>query len=408
MLLQLAFAGGSNDQLTIIRAQSRSDPQAIVINNGQVNLDDLHAWVSAQPEPHKLLNGDTFHVPVVVFQDGRLNMVSGDKFELSTKDGAFLANFGVLVMDGATVSASKDTNATSEDFLPFVATAGVGQAQISNSIFERLGFGETALYSGVSVINRGLYAPIGQSFMTDSIIRNVRGTTFAGGTSPIIKSNVFVGDNTGGLVLRSTDDALVSSNVFVGRATETALKFMDGATKNQVRNNIIFAASGPGIFVTEGSHETTITNNIIWKSGSGITVVRSHCVDLMGNLAVDNRRKGIELRTSRNSRITANKMLGNNSSGLFIGAQPIGTTTWLNDNLFIGNRVGLSSASADRLVLNRNDFLNQFPRFLDGDLTALTPQIVTNLRGTDAIELRAGGIEMFNIARLACLKQLEG
>jgi len=219
---------------------------------------------------------------------------------------------------------------------------------------------------------------------------------------------VFVGENAGGLVLRSTDNAVVSSNVLVGEATEAALKFMDGATNSTVRHNIIFSASGPGIFVTEGSHETTITDNLIWRSGSGISVIHSDCIDLTGNVLVDNQRKGIELRTSRNSRIVANQMLGNHSSGLFIGAQPSGTTTWLNDNLFIGNRVGLSSASADHLVLNRNDFQNQFPRFLDGDLVAQTSRIVTNLNGTAAIELQAGGIELFNITHLACLTQLEG
>ncbi|MEP3348069.1 MAG: NosD domain-containing protein [Litoreibacter sp.] len=408
VLLQLSFAAGSNDQLSIVRAQSTSTPQAIVINDGQVNLDELRAWVSAQPDPNKLLNNDTLHVPLVVFQNGRFDMTSGDQLELSTKDGAFIANLGVLVMDDAAISATADTNETAEQFVPFVATAGIGQAQISNSVFERLGFGDTALYSGVSIINRGLYAPIGQSYLTDTVLRDVQGATFAGGTSPIIKSNVFVGEAAGGLILRSTNNALISSNVFLGGAAGAALKFMSGATNNTVLRNIIFSASGPGIFVTEGSHETTIMDNIIWKSGSGISVMHSDCVDLTGNVAVDNLRKGIELRTSRNSRIVANQMLGNHSSGLFIGAQPSGTTTWLNDNLFIGNRVGLSSASSDHLVLNQNDFRNQFPRFLDGDLASQTSRIVTNLRGTDAIELRAGGIELFNITRLACLTQLEG
>ena len=407
-LLHLSLAAGSNDQLSIVRAQSASTPQAIVVNGGQVNLDDLRTWVSAQSDPKSLLNGDTLHVPLVVFQDGRFDMASSDTLELSTKDGAFIANLGVLVMDGATISATSDTNETAEQFVPFVATAGTGQAQISNSVFERLGFGDTALYSGVSVINRGLYAPIGQSYLTDTVLRDVQGATFYGGSSPIINSNVFVGENAGGLVLRSTDNAVVSSNVLVGEATEAALKFMDGATNSTVRHNIIFSASGPGIFVTEGSHETTITDNLIWRSGSGISVIHSDCIDLTGNVLVDNQRKGIELRTSRNSRIVANQMLGNHSSGLFIGAQPSGTTTWLNDNLFIGNRVGLSSASADHLVLNRNDFQNQFPRFLDGDLVAQTSRIVTNLNGTAAIELQAGGIELFNITHLACLTQLEG
>ncbi len=407
-LLQLSFAAGSNDQLSIVRAQSSSTPQAIVINDGQANLYELRAWVSSQPHPERLLAGDTLRVPLVVFQNGRFDMTPGDKLELSTKDGAFIANLGVLVMNGAAISATAEKNEVAEQFAPFVATAGTGQAQISNSLFERLGFGDTALYSGVSVINRGLYAPIGQSYLTDTVLRDVRGATFAGGASPVVMSNVFVGEQAGGLVLRSTQNALISSNAFLGGATEAAIKFMNSATNTTVRRNIIFSASGPGIFVTEGSHETTITDNLIWRSGSGISVLQSDCVDLTGNIAVDNLRKGIELRTSRNSRVVANQMLGNHSSGLFIGAQPSGTTTWLNDNVFIGNRVGLSSASADHLVLSRNDFQNQFPRFLDGDLAAQTSRIVTNLRGTDAIELRAGGIEAFSLTRLSCRKQLEG
>jgi poly(beta-D-mannuronate) C5 epimerase len=408
-LVQLALAVGGNDQLSVVRAQSDAVPKVIVVQSGAVDLETLRSWITAQPEADAMMDGNILNVPLMVSQAARLDLSRGDVIELSTANGAFIVNLGVMVIDGARISATPQPNLNVPDFAPFLATAGTGQAHLSNSVFEGLGFGDTAVFSGVSVINRGLYAPIGQSFLTDSVLRNIRVTTFEGGVAPIIASNVFVGPNSAGLSMRQTSQADIVSNVFLGGGDGPAIRVMDGSTDSVISNNLAFNTAGTALFVTQGSHNTAIVGNLLWQSaGGGISVGRSDCINLSHNITIDSQRKGIELRTSRNSQIVANQMLGNQSSGLFIGDQPVGTITTVRNNLFVGNRFGLSSASADQLSLYGNDFLNQFPRFLEGDLSSQTPKIVANLRGTDRIELTAGGIEMFNIAPVTCQPQMEG
>jgi poly(beta-D-mannuronate) C5 epimerase len=408
-LVQLALATGGNDQLTVVRAQSDAVPKIIVVQSGAVDLETLRTWIAAQPEAGAMMDGNILNIPLMVLQSARLDLDKGDIIELSTAHGAFIVNLGVMVVDGARMSATPQPNLNVPDFAPFLATAGTGQAHLSNSVFEGLGFGDTAVFSGVSVINRGLYAPIGQSFLTNSVLRNIRVTTFEGGVAPIIASNVFVGPNSAGLSMRQTSQADIVSNVFLGGGEGPAIRIMDGSTDSEISNNLAFNTAGTALFVTQGSHGTAIVGNLLWQSaGGGISVNRSDCINLSNNITIDSRRKGIELRTSRNSQIVDNQMLGNQSSGLFIGDQPVGTVTTLRNNLFIGNRFGLSSASADQLSLYGNDFLNQFPRFLEGDLASQSPQIVANLQGTERIELTAGGIEMFNIAPVTCQPRMEG
>jgi len=407
-LVQLAFAAGGNDHLTIVRAQSNPAPKVIAIQHGEADFADVRDWVAAQSDAAMLMTNDVLHVPLVVFQDGRLDLSSDDKLHLSTSDGVFLANLGVLVIDGAVVAATPAPNANVPEYAPFVATAGVGQAQIVNAVFDGLGFGDTSLFSGVSIINRGLYAPIGQSFLMNSVLRETLGTTFSGTAAPIVDANVFVGADAGGLILRGTTDAMVTSNVFLGGATDVGVRLMQGALNTIVAGNYVFKTAGPGIFVTEGSHDTTISENLVWGSGSGILVAQSDCVGVIANLTLDNKRKGIELRTSRRSRISANRLLGNHGAGLFIGAQPLGTSTVVSDNQFVGNRYGMSSASSGHLVLSGNDFQIQFPRFLEGDLVSQSSVIAANLNGEDTIELQAGGIEMLNIGRLTCPTETKG
>lgn len=408
-LVQLALAAGGNDQLTVVRAQSDAVPKIIVVQSGAVDLEALRTWIAVQPEADAMMDGNILNIPLMVLQSARLDLGKGDILELSTGHGAFIVNLGVMVVDGARMSATQQSNLNVPDFAPFLATVGTGQAHLSNSIFEGLGFGDTAVFSGVSVINRGLYAPIGQSFLTDSVLRNIRATTFEGGVGPIISSNIFVGQGSAGLSIRKTSQADINSNVFLGGGEGPAIRVMNGSTESVISSNLAFNTAGTALFVTQGSHSTAIVGNLLWQSaGGGISVNRSDCINLSNNIAIGSRRKGIELRTSRNSQIVANQMLGNQSSGLFIGDQPVGTVTTVRNNLFVGNRFGLSSASADQLSLYGNDFLNQFPRFLEGDLASQSPEIVANLRGTDRIELTAGGIEMFNIAPVTCQPRMEG
>ncbi|WP_394181584.1 right-handed parallel beta-helix repeat-containing protein [Yoonia maritima] len=407
-LVQLSFAVGSNDQITVVRAQPAEQPRVIGVQNGTVDFAQLREWVATQSSPETLMTGDTLRVPIVVLQNARLRIQPDDILHLSRADGAFIANLGSMIIDGAEISATAAPNTGASDFVPFVTTAGTGMVQISNSLFEGLGFGDTAAFSGVSVINRGLYAPIGDSFMAQNVLRDIGKVTFDGTDAAIIKGNIFAGEDAGTVELRHTKNARVIANIFADSANGSALRITDGSTGTTLTRNVVLSSASNGITVNHGSSNTIISDNIVWKStGGGISITGSDCVYLANNIAIDNRRKGIELRTSQSSAVVANHLLGNQSSGLFVGDQPIGSHTTISDNIFVGNRIGLSSASAHRLTLQGNNFLNQFPRFLDGDLASQSHKIVADLRGEQDIDLTAGGIRSFATAPVTCTYKLD-
>ncbi|MDO6591922.1 hypothetical protein DS901_12645 [Loktanella sp. D2R18] len=407
-LMQLSFSIGSNDQLIVMRAQNADQPRVIAVQHGALTLAQLRDWVATQPEPETLMTDDTLRIPLVVFQNARFVVQPGDTLRLSRADGAFIANLGTLVIEGAEISGTEVPNPRSSNFAPFVTTVGTGMARISDALFENLGFGETSGYSGVSVINRGLYTPIGDSYLVQSVLRDITRVTFDSTNAAVLKGNVFAGEKAGTVELRQTTQSRVIENIFMDSQNGSALRVTEGSTSTTLNRNLVLNSTSNGVTISNDSKNTIVLNNIVWGSeGGGISVNDSDCVYLANNVVIDNRRKGIELRTSQRSVVTENYIFGNRSAGLFIGDQPIGSPTRILDNVFVGNRIGLSSASAHRLTLRRNNFLNQFPRFLDGDLASQSHKIVADLQGDQDIDLVTGGIQSFAIAPETCTYELD-
>ncbi|WP_373636735.1 right-handed parallel beta-helix repeat-containing protein [Yoonia sp. BS5-3] len=406
-LLQLAFAVGGNDQIPLVRAQNTQAPQVIGIRGGSVDLATLQEWAAEQPGA--IFDGDTLRRPIIIFQDGRLALKAGDQLTLSREDGAFVVNLGKLTAQNAMILGTAEASPGDDSFAPFVTTVGTGMAQVSDSLIENLGFGSTIAFSGFSVVNRGLYAPVGTSFLTDSVLRDVGVVGFDSTEDTVIAGNLFTGGDAGGLELRGVERVQVSENIFAANEDGSALLVTDGSTGGTIASNTILSSAGTGIIVNKGSDNTVITHNVIWNAaGSGVTIADSDCGYLDANIAIENRRKGIELRSSQRSAVVDNSLMGNRSAGLFISDQPQGTETTVRGNAFIGNRIGLSSASADHVQLYGNDFTNQFPRFLDGDFASDSLAIMADLRGQQSLTLTATGIASFTGAPATCTYKLEG
>ncbi len=401
-LVQLAIYEGANDQLSIMRAQPSDTPQVIAIQEGEVSLTDVRAWLAAQQDAAHLMDGDTLRAPLIVLQGAALKLQPNDALLLSRSDGAFLANFGELFVDGAKIAGTTEPNPVAPTFAPFVTTVGTGRAEVTGGVFEDLGFGETALFSGFSVSNRGLYAAIGRSFIQDNMFRNVSDVTLMGTKAASVANNVFSSATGGGLALRGAHQTQVRGNLFI----KSGLRVTDSSQENDVSDNILMGSASAGISVARASENNVVSENFIWDSAkTGINVTDSDCVLLTRNISISNRQKGMVLRASRQNVVVENDFLGNQSTGLFISNQIDGTDTMVSQNVFAGNRTGLGSSAANRLVLSGNDFREQFPRFLGGDITTLANQIIADLEGTQEIEISAGGVESYRAPAEACLWQ---
>lgn len=401
-LVQLAIYEGANDQLSIMLAQSAQSPRVIAVQGGEKSLADVREWLTAQPDTASLVDGDILRAPLVVLQGAALTLQPNDTLLLSRSDGAFLANFGMLLIDQAKIAGTAETNPNAPAFAPFVTTIGTGFVRASGAEIAALGFGGTALFSGFSVSNRGLYAALGRSIIQDSLFQDVSDLTLIGTEAARVSNTVFSGTATGGLTLRGARQTHVGGNLFIN----SGLRVTDRSNDNALSSNILLGSTSTGIAVARGSENNVIAENFIWDSAkTGINVTDSDCVLLMRNISISNRQKGMVLRASRQNAIVENDFLGNQSTGLFISNQIDGTDTMVSRNVFVGNRTGLGSSAANRLLLAGNDFSEQFPRFLGGDITMQAHQIIADLEGSQEIEISAGGVESYRAPAEACLWQ---
>ena len=399
-LAQLAVLAGTNDQLSVVRAQSAEKPQVIAIQDGLVDLAAVRQWIEARPDSDQLITADVLRVPLVVLGGGALRMNPGDKIALSRADGAFLANFGMLMVDRASISGTTEANAQVPTFAPFVTTVGSGAFQATGADLSRLGFGETALFAGVSVTNSGIYPALRRSMVTGTILKETGGLTLTGTQGAVVQGNVIHAPEGRALTLNGATQTHVIANIFLDGSARISNR-SDGTALAQ---NILLGADEAGITVNNASRNTVLRENFIWRSATnGISVADSDCTLINQNTLIGNDQKGMVLRTSRRSEVSDNAIIGNRSDGLMISNQPQDTETAVIDNLFAANRIGLSSRSASTLRLVGNDFSQQFPRFLGGDITVQTGQIVNDLVGVHEISINAGTVESFRAPAEDCL-----
>ncbi|MBC7738854.1 MAG: right-handed parallel beta-helix repeat-containing protein, partial [Candidatus Saccharibacteria bacterium] len=192
------------------------------------------------------------------------------------------------------------------------------------------------------------------------------------------------------LILYRTLNATARGYVFTGKMPTNAIRLVEGSADGIITDNIILGGKHAGILIGNGSTGAQIANNIVWKrDGGAISVLRSDCGRLTGNTIVDNRQKGIEVRVSLDTKIEANTVLSNQNAGIWVAGQAVGAQTYLTRNVLAANNAGITGAIGENIHLDGNDFSNQFPQFLSGDLTAQFQSIAMDLHGLKPIQLVA-------------------
>ncbi len=383
-LAQLAQSAGANGQLLVLQAQAANPAEAVVIKNGALGLGALMAAMGEAAE------GSVVQRPIVIWPGARLEIGAGDTLALSRTHGAFLLNFGTLVIRGGAVEPAGEANPRVPDFAPFVVTAGAGHALIDGARLTDLGFGVAPAFSGLAFVKGGLYPADGPTILANSVLENLLSVTLRGSEAVLVTGNTVIAPRRHGLELRNTTRIKLEANV-IRDAAGNAIRLTNRAMGTEILLNRLYKSGATAIHVETLSHGASIEGNEVWATdGSAIALHRADCARVADNVLIKNRGKGLSLRTVRGAEILTNTFLGNTSAAIFLADQPQGTETRIGGNWFEGNLAGLSSATGDTLLLSANDFTEQFPRFLDGDLTFATPAILGDLTGEAPITLDAG------------------
>ncbi|MBC7480055.1 MAG: right-handed parallel beta-helix repeat-containing protein, partial [Pseudorhodobacter sp.] len=329
-------------------------------------------------------------MPVVIWSGATLQLAAGGRIALNRESGAFLANFGHLDMDGAEIAGIGAANPASPSYQPFVITADGGTVAVRNSSFAHLGFNSTLTFAGFSVLRGVLHMPDRQNVIQNNRFADMVSLTTNGAADILIEGNRFRDMRGSSLILYRTLNATARGNVFTGKMPTNAIRLIEGSANGIITGNIILGGKHAGILIGNGSTGAQVSHNVVWRrDGTGISVSKSNCGMLSGNTVVDNRQKGIEVRVSLDTTLDGNTVLSNRNAGIWIAGQALGAQTYLAHNVLAANESGIAGAIGESIHLDGNDFSNQFPQFLSGDLTAQFQTVAVDLHGLKPMQLVA-------------------
>jgi len=395
-MMAQAFGPGDND--VILAAQSSviasGPPMALVVRSGEavpvdidlfLDLYDLDGGVSASG----VLD---LRVPLVILPGAAVRLSEGQHLRLSRTHGAFVVNMGFLGVFGAGISVGGGASPTSPQFVPFVTTMGGGAVQVSDSVLTGLGFGLSPKFSGFSILGNGLTTPDRDSVIRGSRFSDLVSLSIAGVSGVEIASNRIRRARGRALVLRGATGAVVRGNIFHDGIPNNAIRLTEGSARAAVRGNLVLGGRRSGIVVDDGSHAVDLSDNLVWhRDGGGIKIARADCAAVARNTVLDNRQKGIEVRSSRGTRLLGNRAVANSSAGIWVSAQDEDDVTYLENNVMAANGSGISTATAGNVYLAGNDFSHQFPRFLHGDIARQSRLIARDIKGATPMLVSAGG-----------------
>lgn len=382
-LALLTQVHGGQDNLDVLLAHPEGQTDALTFRSGEVTLDLIRQSLrDLGLQSDKRPGQDILRVPVILWEDTKLRLGPHDRLQLSRTDGAFVISFGRVEIDRSHIAATGGANAGSKDFVPFVSVAGGGSAFVQGATFDGLGFGNTPKFSGLSVIAHPLMPPTGATRITDSHFENLVTVSITGSDGSVLIGNRFYNMRNNALLLSTATKAQVQGNLFFGDGPTNAVRVLAGSDDAVVKGNVLLEGDRSGILVQGQSNRVEVSGNIIWRrSGGAIKLSRTRCGVVRHNVILNSRQKGIDIRTSDDTTIHANTISGSRSAGIWVSAQPQEAVTFVTGNILRGNDAGLSTATGAKLLLAGNDFSNQFPRLIDGDITLQNQAIVKDLSG---------------------------
>ncbi|WP_394156065.1 right-handed parallel beta-helix repeat-containing protein [Loktanella salsilacus] len=401
VLIEMARTSGSNEQLSVLRAQPDGRLKALSVRKGAA---DLAAVISAAEEMG-FYGADGLTIPLIIQANAHLTIAG--PLLLDRANGAFVINFGRTQIIGGSITGTGGENPNISEFRPFFTTLGTGSFDIRDAVIQSLGYGSAPAFSGFAAIEAGLYRPQAQSSIQNTLLRDVMSTQFDGLRAPSISGSVF--DQSGGnaLELRQTQNAQIADNLFINSGGD-ALRITHGATGTQISGVDIYQARLNGIRINISSHATQLDDVTIWKAGKiGLAVDRSDCIAIRRLSVLHPGQKGVSLQRTRASVLTDSRVLGSRNVGVFVADQPFGTVLTLARNRIAANRVGISTAAPAEIRMDANDFTEQFPRFLKGDLSGSTATLTADLTGSNPLILQAGGTDPALASPMTCTRTEE-
>lgn len=386
----LAQAFGHDDNSAVLDAQEENGVHAVIVERGSLGLADLTRIMGTGAVAQG--NVVELHAPLILWHDAELHLNANEVLQLSRRHGAFILNFGRLIVDGAGIHGVGTQSPYNEEFAPFITTSGPGTMQMRNAQISDLGFGGSVKYSGLSVARSALDRPAAASFIIDSVIERVQRISIQAASNLTIDNNRIIDAGSAALVVQHSRNTTISANIITGKSNTNAIRVLDGAVGTVLAGNAILKGDRAGILIKQAADNTLVKDNIVWaRGGGGIKVDRASCTEVIGNFLISNRQKGIEVRRSLDAYLAGNYLVDNKSAGIWVSGQPKRAVTRIAGNVLDSNGSGIATATAAAVLLEGNDFSAQFPKFFSGDLSPQARFVAADVTGETPIALDAAG-----------------
>jgi poly(beta-D-mannuronate) C5 epimerase len=389
MLAQLRLQTGQQFDSEIEKALANRAAPALFIRGGAMTLNQLvDEATRVHPGALERRAGKILaRWPIVIWSDSALVIEPQQALELSTEDGAFLLNSGLLTVDHGELSASEGTNSGLKSFRPFVATAMTGAVQAQGARFSRLGYNGAGSTSGLSILGAALFPSKIASHVTDSTFDNVSGVSLENTHRLVISGNRFSGGAGPAIALKGVTGAEIRDNVITGLTEAQAIDVQNTSSSIAVTGNILLGNRGSGIFVANDTRDVTIAGNLLSDNRrGGVSVVRSACVTIADNVVLSNSQVGIKLRASNEVSLSHNDLIANAGAGISIIDQEANARVVVERNSFSANKSGIHGGSASEVALKANDFAGQSPILLDGEFAPYVPALLQTAASSDTAE----------------------
>lgn len=385
MLTQIAIQAGAQDHQTLRRAQGGQHQKVILLRGGFVTLADLVDLSRGTPAADHIRptpEGVILTRPLAIWSDGGLHLGAADRLVMDRPSGSFLVNLGWLDVAGGRISGSAGANLFEPAFRPFLLTAGQGRLTARAATLHGLGFGETAVFGGVSVVNSGLQRAGAASQVSGSALIDVSTLSVLGAQDAVIAGNHLSGTRGTALLVSRSQGVVIAGNTLAGLSGPQAIRITAGSRGIRVIDNVLAGGARTGVLVDQDSADITIgRNQILAPAATGVAVSDSRCVTIGANLIANTGGAGVSIRGSDGIVLEGNAILFSRGAGVLIRNQDAGAEVRLTGNVLRGNLEGLRGATPGLVVLEDNDLQAQLPRLFAGDLA---PRMVDWLRDVQA------------------------
>jgi poly(beta-D-mannuronate) C5 epimerase len=326
-----AFIGGDNKMMAWVGKQ-RGIPQAIFVDEGYVNFNELSKTVPKQYLRETSPGVWLARVPIVVAHKGILEIDGSVKeLRLSQEGGSFIVNDGKLFTFDTKVTGWNETKndqawfKTPNEFRPFLVSWGGTETYLVNTEMKSFGYNESKSYGvSISQYTPSMKAQMGRSEPTGWIIGSTFSDMWYGyycyeTEGFVVKSNTYHDNIIYGIDPHDRSHGLIiADNTVYGTKKKHGIIVSREVNDSFIINNRSYDNHLSGVVLDRNSVGNLVAYNEIYQNHTdGITLYESGDNLLWGNKLVANKRHGIRVRNSTNIRLYENMAMGNGLTGVY-------------------------------------------------------------------------------------------